>query len=117
MNCLKCGRETAGEQTFCLDCQAVMEQYPVRPGTLVQLPKRKDAAPAKKTAKRRALPLEDQVKLLKKRLWHHRIILLVCILLMALMVYPTYAYLTHHHYAIGQNYTSVSSTTATEAND
>ena len=37
MRCLKCGRET--EQTFCEKCRAEMEKYPIKPGTIVLLPK------------------------------------------------------------------------------
>ena len=38
MNCMKCGREIALGQAFCKDCLADMEQYPVKPGTPIQLP-------------------------------------------------------------------------------
>lgn len=37
MKCLKCGRET--DQTFCPICREEMEKYPVKPGTIVLLPK------------------------------------------------------------------------------
>ena len=37
MKCLKCGRET--DQTFCQACREEMEKYPVKPGTIVLLPK------------------------------------------------------------------------------
>lgn len=37
MRCLKCGRES--EETFCRICQEEMEKYPVKPGTIVLLPK------------------------------------------------------------------------------
>lgn len=37
MKCLKCGRET--EQTFCETCRADMERNPVKPGTILLLPK------------------------------------------------------------------------------
>ena len=42
MKCLKCGRET--DQTFCDQCRAEMDRYPVRPGTIIQLPKDRTAA-------------------------------------------------------------------------
>ena len=38
MNCMKCGREIALGQVFCKDCLADMAQYPIKPGTPVQLP-------------------------------------------------------------------------------
>ena len=42
MTCLKCGRET--DQTFCESCREVMARYPVKPGTIVQLPKDRSTA-------------------------------------------------------------------------
>ena len=42
MKCLKCGRET--DQTFCDSCREEMDRYPVRPGTIIQLPKDRTAA-------------------------------------------------------------------------
>ena len=108
MNCMKCGRETISEQVFCPDCLVEMEKYPVRPGTVVQLPMRKTASAAKKQpAKKRALPLEDQVKVLKKRC---RILLLLLILVTALaaaMAAPTMEHLKENHFKIGQNYNTV----------
>ena len=37
MKCVKCGRDT--DQTFCESCRDDMARYPVKPGTIVQLPK------------------------------------------------------------------------------
>ena len=42
MKCLKCGRET--DQTFCESCREDMARYPVKPGTIVQLPKDRAAS-------------------------------------------------------------------------
>ena len=42
MKCLKCGRET--DQTFCAQCREEMDRCPVRPGTIIQLPKDRTAA-------------------------------------------------------------------------
>lgn len=38
--CLKCGNKTEGRSVFCGTCLEVMEQYPVKPGTVVHLPRR-----------------------------------------------------------------------------
>lgn len=46
--CLKCGEETVENAAFCQRCQDNMAQYPVKPGTVIHLPKRQ-AAPEKKT--------------------------------------------------------------------
>lgn len=40
MNCLKCGREIQQSQVFCPACQEVMQNYPVKPGTVIHLPQR-----------------------------------------------------------------------------
>lgn len=109
MNCMKCGRETPSEQVFCDDCLAEMEKYPVKPGTVVLLPRRRDPSAAKKTVKRRAVPLEDQVKLLKKRVKNLTIALAVCLLLLALGIAYMVDHLSKTHFKPGQNYnTSVS---------
>ena len=103
MHCMKCGRETESEQVFCQDCQLEMEKYPVKPGTVVQLPKQQDPAP-KKSGKRRVIPLEDQVKILRKRVK----------VLTALLAVPTVLYFEEEHFLPGQNYSSITVTTASE---
>ena len=45
--CLKCGKETAEKAIFCQQCQDDMGKYPVKPGTVIHLPKRQNA-PEKK---------------------------------------------------------------------
>ena len=50
MTCLKCGRET--EQTFCESCREVMEKYPVKPGTIILLPKERESSGKKQPAPR-----------------------------------------------------------------
>ncbi len=70
MLCMKCGREIEAEQVFCPDCLAEMEKYPVKPGTVVQLPRRSTQPQYKKPTNHRqfpAVPLEEQIKKLKKR--------------------------------------------------
>ena len=66
--CLKCGREIPEDQTFCNACLAEMEKHPVKPGVVVLLPHR-DNQSQKPPARRRhsLLPLEEQVKLWKRR--------------------------------------------------
>ena len=66
MYCLKCGRDTKGEQVFCNDCLAVMDAYPVKPETAVHLPTRKPQTPSKKSSQRKKAPsLEEQLQNLK----------------------------------------------------
>lgn len=56
MACLKCGKKTAEQQTFCDECLAVMEKYPVKPGTAIHLPRRDSANPEKKQPPRHREP-------------------------------------------------------------
>ena len=53
MNCLKCGRTLKDQLVFCPDCQADMENYPVKPGTPIQLPSQPKLTPVKKKPARR----------------------------------------------------------------
>ena len=62
MYCLKCGREIEDQQVYCSGCLEIMERYPIKPGTPVQLPK-KNPIPAQKKQNRRGTPsLEDQLR-------------------------------------------------------
>ncbi len=65
--CMKCGREVKTEQVFCDECLAEMENYPVKPGVVVLLPRREEQ-PAKPSVRRKhpAVAPEEQVKKLKK---------------------------------------------------
>ena len=68
MFCMKCGREIESG-VFCLDCLCDMEKYPVKPGTAIQLPKRRDAVPARKMfTPRKTLTAEEQIRKLRKTL-------------------------------------------------
>ena len=107
MNCMKCGRETGGEQAFCADCLLEMEKYPVKPGTVVLLPRRRDSAQPKKAPKKRILSPEEQVRTLRK--WVKGLVIALCIStgLVLAMLYPTVHYFMHDHFKIGQNYTTI----------
>lgn len=61
MYCLKCGNETENEQVFCQRCLDVMEQYPVKPGTIARIPHRSSNASSKKQNRRKIHSMEDQV--------------------------------------------------------
>lgn len=64
MNCLNCKQETQNGQVFCADCLAAMEGFPVKPDTVVQIPKQ----PAPKTVRRRTVSAEEIVVKLQRRL-------------------------------------------------
>ena len=110
MNCIKCGRETLGENIFCPDCLAEMEKYPVQPGTVVLLPRRKESS-SKKAPKRHTPAPEELVTNLRRQNSALLFLLAVCIIAIALMFEPTMHYVRDEHYEIGQNYSSVSSNT------
>ena len=116
MNCMKCGRETQNEAVFCQNCLMEMEKYPVRPGTVVQLPRRKETSPLKKISKRHIPTAEEQIKLLRKIVNVLTILLALCIVAIALMFKPTMHYVLDEHVEIGQNYSSVVSSDTSEKN-
>ena len=111
MNCMKCGRETENEAVFCPDCLQVMEKYPVRPGTVVILPRRREPSVLKKITKRHVVTAEEQIKILRKRLSILTIMLVVCIVAIVLMFQPTMHYVLDEHVEISQNYSTVITTT------
>ncbi len=116
MNCLKCGRETEAEQVFCEDCHLEMQKYPVKPGTLVFLPRRREAPVLKKMPKRKAIPLEDQVRSLRQMVKYLVISLVVCICLILSMLYPAIHFWVADHYKTGQNYTTIIPNTGASQN-
>ena len=109
MNCMKCGRETKNEQVFCQDCLRIMQRYPVQPGTVVFLPRRRDPV-LKKTVKRHVISAEEQIKSLRKQLTILWIVLVVCIAAIVMMINPTLHYALDKHVEIGQNYSTVTQT-------
>ena len=111
MNCMKCGRETRGEDVFCQDCLTEMEKYPVDPGTVVLLPRRKESAAVKKSQKRHTPSSEELIAGLRQQKMALLFLLMVCIIAIALMFEPTMHYVREEHYEIGQNYSSVTPST------
>lgn len=113
MNCMKCGRELKEDGVFCADCLAEMENYPVKPGTVVHLPRRKQESPARKPQPRRkAQPApEEQVKHLRKQVRRLAVALTVCVLLLGACAYFAVVHLLEEdvRFLPGQNYNSVES--------
>ena len=50
MNCMRCGKEIAEDQSFCEECLVEMEQQPVKPGTPIQLPQRQERGTVKRSS-------------------------------------------------------------------
>ncbi len=67
MNCIKCGRKLKDSQVFCPDCQEDMKNYPVKPGTPIQLPIQPKPVSAKKRGSRRKKLLKAEDQLLRMR--------------------------------------------------
>lgn len=110
MHCMKCGRETEHETVFCQNCLLEMEKYPVQPGAVVLLPRRKEPSLLKKMPKRHIPSAEEQNAKLRKWVMYLTIMLTVCIVLIVLMFKPTMHYILDEHVEIGQNYSSVTPT-------
>lgn len=111
MNCMKCGREVAAGQVFCEACLTEMEKYPVRPGTVIQLPRRREESAVKKPYARRKTPptLEEQVKHLRKVCRVLFGLLLIALVLIVVLAFPGVKELAggKSQFLPGQNYSSV----------
>ena len=68
MNCMKCGREIGEGQAFCEECLEIMEQYPVRPGTYVRIPPRKDYEDLRQPRRKKELTPEEHIALLQNKI-------------------------------------------------
>lgn len=105
MKCLKCGRET--DQTFCQACREEMEKYPVKPGTIVLLPKERPSG--KKTPSRHpAVPpeviMQNQRRTIR-RLGRGFAVLLVLTVLMGVVIVRLVE--ESGQRPVGQNYSTV----------
>ena len=109
MNCMKCGRDLEPGQVFCQECRAEMEKYPVKPGTVVQLPRRREESAIKKMSRRRTPPIpEEQVKSLRKIIRGLVGMIMVLLALVAVLLYPTIKdLLAKETFLPGQNYSSI----------
>ncbi len=115
VNCIKCGRETRGEQSFCEDCVLEMEKYPVKPNTYVKLPERRVPPSYRRSIKRRTVNSEEQIRVLKHKVRRLTMGLLLCLVLMAGMMYYIVTHVMQNHYKPGQNYTVITTTEETQS--
>ena len=116
MFCMKCGREIEEGQVFCHDCLHGMAKYPVKPGTVIQLPKRRETTASRKSFSwRKILTPEEQIRKLKNQLRTVTILALILFLLFCAALYPAILYLAEeNHFLPGQNYSLIDSLTPTE---
>ncbi len=113
MNCMRCGRETTGQQVFCDSCLADMVRHPVKPDVAVYLPVRKPSEPQRKQNRHRKkeLSAEELVPILRKRI--RFLIVTVVILVMMLGAAAAGVWLANNPNTetkipnIGQNYQTV----------
>lgn len=117
MNCMKCGRETVSEQTFCEDCLREMEKYPVRPDTVVKLPERRETTSFRRAPKRRGVNLEEQVRTLKTWVIRLAVLLFITVAIILLLLPSTIAHLTEDHRKPGQNYSVITVTEPKESTE
>lgn len=108
MNCMKCGRKIQPEQVFCQECLQEMEKYPVHSSVVVLLPRRRESVVIKKVPKRHVPTAEEQIRFFRKWTLILAVLLALSIALIALMAKPALQHIMEDHFAIGQNYTSVS---------
>ena len=116
MNCLKCGREIDAQDVFCSQCLKDMEKYPVKPGTAVHIPARREesAAPKPQPRKKTVTPEQQVVKLRKKV----RSLTVTLILVLALFAGAVVGGLellknAYESLPLGQNYSAASDPTGT----
>ena len=85
MNCMKCGREIPLAQAFCKECLADMEQFPVKPGTPIQLPTQPTVIPHKRPSHpRKVKKPEEQLAKLRKLVKFQTFALVFVVLLLIL---------------------------------
>ena len=85
MHCMKCGRKIEDQKVFCPDCLTEMEKFPVKPDTVVHIPVRPVAPPAKKKSRRtRDQKPEEQIRRMRLAIRCLGVALLVCIVAFAI---------------------------------
>lgn len=109
MTCLKCGRQTGGEQAFCDQCLEVMDVYPVKQDVHIQLPARRSVEEEKKAArKRRTISADEQVSILRSRQRRLAVTILVLVLLLCVTAFSlVQALLSPETVEWGKNYTFI----------
>lgn len=110
MPCLKCGRDLEQDgQVFCTGCLEAMAASPVKPGTVVLLPRRREE---RRPQPRRRQPLspEEQVKRLRRRSrWQALVIWLLVVANAALGCIAYLHFTQEKEFLPGQNYSTMES--------
>lgn len=110
MVCLKCGRET--DQSFCPECREVMQKYPIKPGTVVNLMNRDSLLPPKKVKPKAPIPPEQRIAQLRKLVARLRWInAILAALLLAVCLLAFNIYNRNPGPQVGQNYSTATQPT------
>ena len=118
MQCMKCGRDVEPEQVFCDSCREIMAQYPVKPGVVVQLPRRVESPVKKQTVRRRGLGTsEEQIHTLRRAVrWLTTLVVLLLVAVIGLSWLSVQLYRESEIKVFpGQNYYSSATTQETKA--
>lgn len=87
MKCIRCGRESENEQTFCNECLKDMERHPVEPGVPIQLPNHNERPRGRRSVfKLAASKWEAQISLLKHQLLRLLVIIVVLLGVLAFCI-------------------------------
>jgi hypothetical protein len=107
MYCLKCGKGTQEEHVFCDSCLEVMDRYPIKPGTPVQLPHRDSSTAPKKTSRRRTYSQDELILQLRVTVRVLAVCLLATLLLLGYFIWRDLQpkKIEAPSKEIGQNYT------------
>ena len=108
--CMKCGREIENG-VFCTVCISKMTRYPVKPGTVVQIPYRApETALKKNTVRKKSLTPEEQNIKLKKIIRGMGVTIGSLLLILAITVMVLYQSLETQkpdgRQGIGRNYST-----------
>ena len=122
MNCMRCGREIEEGQAFCPYCLVDMESYPVKPGTVILLSNHQpQSQPPRKTIipHKPQLSPEEQLPILKRKLWAFRAVSVLLALLLGVAGYITSRVITELDIQrlLGQNYSTVETQDSGETAD
>lgn len=109
MYCMKCGKEIKENQVFCEACLVIMDKYPVKSGTHIQIPQRPISTAGKPVSRKRILTPDEQLLRLRRSVKHLAVALVCTILALGL----TIILLAHtvmeyqESTSIGKNYNTV----------
>ena len=87
MTCMKCGVDIPEGQVFCDHCLSVMEDYPIKTGAHIHLPKRAfDLEEPKKSSKKKRTPSpEEQITALRLKVARLRLVTVILVFVLCVV--------------------------------